>query len=681
MKENFGRNILSRLRDEEQGAILAVSAIIFGVLVFFVIAFVVDDARVKATAIDLRAKTDSICKSVAYEPMWQEEAFKLFGKQVNFINSRLMYGAQIEEAKVGFSSIQSGAEGTFVPCPGSGCRWFSDISYDVFDLPDLTLWDHDLNNGNLVACKLTATIDGVLPGIGWITPREITATSVWSRPVVSASPFNFQTGAEDEEMPGLTIAVATQMTTHATDDRFIFSGAGDFPASGPYDPKVINTSSTEVYSSNSLSHEYPNGQTITSVTALTPLPPSFDEMLVACMNPALLVRNILLSTLVEMSARHGFLRSNTNILSVNSRDPDDSAPYVAPTVISNFGESLVERQYQHPYLAYPTGGAGLNPDQSAYWLDPFSSEFHSVLSGQLRFCHQLYESHYTHERLKRFNLPGLEYEGDFLPSEYSHTTSWPGSFSTSDWDSPEPWDVCPDSNSRCLTAGEVVGTLGASQACPTGIGCIKPPPGVPDDLRPDVLSTLRYITDGSLEALKLPGLGPIFADSSDNLIVPEYPYQPEEYTGFFVLDPDRNLSTHVVFVLHKPFLLADISSLVEPALDDGRPFTLIYIPTNDAELGFIDDLADAFFASESFSAGDEGLSRLYVFSPDEPIHKEFGEACESGNVTFCSDDYLDQSDRYQAYWEYLLNPDHRFSIHRRAKEIFLDRILDKRLKM
>jgi len=714
-----------RVHDNEQGAVLVASALIFGVLIFFVIAFAVDDSRVKAAAIDLRAKTDSICKAVAYEPMWQRDAYLTFGKQVNFIRNRLLFGADIVDAKIGLSSLKSvELDQDIMDC--QNCRWYNYITDSEFSVP-VNLWTQDLFGGNLVACEIEAKIGGVLPNIGWFgDKRTIKATSLWSRPVFTGKPFDYGAylvgSIDDHEMPALSIAVATQMTTSRLHDRFLF----DDPIYDDYNPLEENSpGGNEVFSLNSLSHTF-NPENIKSANAITGT--DLEEMLVACMNPPVLVRNALLSMIVELSARHGFLRRNTSILSINSRDEFGNFDYVAPALISSFGSDLAMKRFQHPFVSYPAGrledteggstpGAfgqpkGRGNSIAAAWLNPFdyvpptSHPFgwedslighHSLVAGQLRFCHQLYRGSSTIKMLDRFDFsplyPILEYSGNFLPSEdgYQPNLSWPTGGGAEAWDISDPWSGClgdqGNSVNKCLTAAQVVASLGTTQSCPyeqTGLpidifptgSCLKPPIGSGFDLEPDVLSTMLYLTDENMHGLKSPGVGPL-----DPVAPVEYPLHSSQYTNspLFV---DKNTGSHILFVTHQPIRTETerdaISNLMVALEEDKRPVTIIYIPTSQVDVDDVDTLIEAFGVSEDYS-GTESQNRLYVFSPYEDIHQPGGDACE--NDGFCFSITASDEENFRDYWQSLLDPHQKYSIQRRAKAIFLDRILEKRLKM
>jgi len=741
------RDHLAQRLKNECGAVLAITAVIAGVLLLFFFTLAVDAGRIKTAAIDLRAKTDMICKAAAYEPMWQTEAVATFNRLVGLLPDQLSYNTTIEKANIIIPAM-AGAEafgGGAYSCPTGGiCQAYGNINHSdgPFPFPS-SMWDQDLSVGNVVACEIEAKvgtlIGGTLPNFGVLgKERTIRATSAWSRPVYSASPLSYLSyleGAQAHQMPALTIAIAPQMTTRKDDQRFLFDDS-DESYFEPYDPIRL----TDRFEAPSQGHVYlPNELSVMPAAAIDDQD-LLEEMLVACMNPAVLVRNTFLSMIVELSARHGFLRDNTEILNLNPRSISEHPEfnYVAPALIVQHGEDLASRNFQHPFTFYPVGtagdpaidpGAGAQPKGLEYssdviadsLLNPFwyganesATEHpfnwhtapeliahHSLVAGQLRFCNHLYDRGVPsgwEDPIERFAIDELEGPGYFLPQSDGFalpgTLAWPAyAGEGSSWDRANPWGDC--SSSGCLTAGEVVATLGSVQSCPyqepVGVAPLDPicqkPVDPYTDLEGDLRSFFEYLADNAAKAILSPGLFPIDLDSDKQLFDDKYPFAPQHYDG---LDT-KNIYSHILLVLHKPPNAADLGEIEqlisgEDGLNDNanrvRPITIIYLPTHSEEGNIDTSWAASFGAVEDVDATTQEANRLYVFSPYEHIHSDDGDACAGADeLEFCVSDYDTESEQFQAYWQYLLTPGHRYSIVSRAREIFLERILVEKFKL
>jgi len=745
---------------EEEGAVMAVTAVMLTVLMYFILAYAIDSARIKAAASDLRAKTDMMCKALAYEPMRQTKVTDLLDLHFDSF-SNLIYGAVPQSARVDFPVFGSteGQSGFhYLSCEPSS----SDNPNCLLVNPPALVSTSPMDVGNYLSCTVRAEVRGVLPGVGWLFDqnRIIEAVSAWSRPVRSSSSYSRADNIHDllpHEKPALTLAIATQMTTRASDSRFRFSSSD----LDPYNPLPAGASG-DLFSTVPLPHAYVPQvpyipQNMSQPAAITKAE-DLEEMLVACMNPAVLVRNTFNSMIVELASRHGHLRNNTEIISINSKDksPNTQFPYVAPALITNFGQDLALRDYQHPYVFYPAGTTTTLPQvmqqQPKSWdeasselralslINPFPQtetntphpfydfsdqthgrlmEHHALIAGQLRYCNALYAiPDVGNPRLERFALGGLEEPGPFLPSEDGYilpgSLPWlPVNTENIFWDLEEPWGTA-----ERLTAGEVVSSLGTTQSCPyeesdlpvevfweiyhEGHGeyeagtCHKiwlPPQGeeVGDfvgsfDVEPDFRSLFTFLaeTSPSNGAIVSPGIAPLDMNGEElKDSAGAHPFSESNYRYYLSTLERKNPDSHILLVMHQPVSGADtdgISELIE-GLNTGRPVTIVYIPTNrrDASVVAVDTLREAFNAETNFDEfSDINTNRLYVFSPYEEIHDSGGDSCVSPEG-FCSDGYLTESEVFREYWEYLLEPSHKYSIRSRAKKIFLERILSERL--
>jgi len=248
-------------------------------------------------------------------------------------------------------------------------------------------------------------------------------------------------------------------------------------------------------------------------------PSDREEMLAACMNPAILLRNLFLSQIIEFASRHGQYRMNSEVLLVGTqnRPPVSNNPNMlsrvinSPTTIVAYGEDLTAESYQVPYVFYDSGESSLvDPARTipetvfglpyygssqGGWIDPFATsshpdpslkEHHALIANQLRMCYHLYYG--TDHGLQRAGLDsgsGLLHDIDNTGFEpFSFNPAHPASaYSFSEklrsnlytggsdpWDQDCPWGAagCPDDSghSRGLNAAEVVSMLGSIQKCP-----------------------------------------------------------------------------------------------------------------------------------------------------------------------------------------------------------------------
>lgn len=248
-----------------------------------------------------------------------------------------------------------------------------------------------------------------------------------------------------------------------------------------------------------------------------------EEMLAACMNPAILVRNAFLATILELASRHGELRSNTEILHVNPQHRNvaslpggegsiSSAHTNHPAVMVPFGADIARRQFQLPYVSYHSGDlidsttGDVVPELAPHkngWINSFTNTtynsdpnwlyHHALIAGQLRYCYHLYQGYNgsyaamgSEAGLNRYSDRLLMHNGDFEPDIYAWSSPAAGVYKVAhsypngavangeSWDQANPWTVpAPDHTNlstapenRRLNAAELVSILGSTQNCP-----------------------------------------------------------------------------------------------------------------------------------------------------------------------------------------------------------------------
>ncbi|MCO6431306.1 MAG: hypothetical protein J5J00_10635 [Deltaproteobacteria bacterium] len=451
--------------------------------------------------------------------------------------------------------------------PLNDCKFVGEV--DSSNYPPNVL-DPVRNAGNTVGCEVVGKVRTLLLGkVRNPKANEITVRSVYWAPVRAPKlyrdyvapydPVFYKPSLDVDDkiatLPGLTIGVGTQMFTSVWDGRFRFGAPTSAP--NPLAPLAAYNAMQKFMAKQDgvLSGAQPpvswNGWTLSGVNpprhdvyfgaitrvggvfdyaasilpgnhltmvdaAAGNIPSDRESMLVSCMNPAVLVRNLFLSTIVELAARHGQLRNMTEILHINPmhRHSDffpggvGAAIPNSPAIITKYGEDIAQRLYNVPYIFYHTGiddinfetppvedwsrNLGFTTYSKNGWLNPFSAvpagfvagdanwrQHHALIAGQLRYCYHMYGSSDYFDRYRAFY--GTVFGGHaFEPSDLEMTADRPKpvAYATGDrWDqSTIDWDVntlapissSPSDNAkyRALTAGEVVSILGTTQMCP-----------------------------------------------------------------------------------------------------------------------------------------------------------------------------------------------------------------------
>ena len=252
--------------------------------------------------------------------------------------------------------------------------------------------DDRVGAGNTVICHVAATVPTF-----YFSTKTITAKSVWNLAPTSGAPLPPEdlTGSDLETYAqqvltgaGLTIAIAPHMVTPSLGNawpidwnvirHFGFSaltndGSGELSSlRNDADPEML-------YSTGSLSPPaFPFGSEVQGADfhlgGATYQQPPFsapsgnataaarirNDLAVSCLNPAVLVRNIFLSMLVELAARNGMLRNATEILLAGTQNRSTAYHYWTgspspPVKIVEFSEDLAAQKYVHPYVWFNAG--------------------------------------------------------------------------------------------------------------------------------------------------------------------------------------------------------------------------------------------------------------------------------------------------------------------------------------
>jgi hypothetical protein len=567
-----------------------VAAIAMGV--FFVMVILgIDTNRIRAAQTDLNSKLDVICGDVSHTPGNYSETLAKFQEHVKrLVTQNQIKYSRIDSVDLYLPTMPSGGGFAFkggrtfvvgdlgsnpvAPSPvcnfmaGSqtiACRIhgsaYNNDSGNPSNDPDFPpdLWNNLENAGNSVGCVVNATAKTFLLGTVQNASTQLRAKSVWWSPLRAHRPI-YDNNDPQGTSAGLTIGIGTQMFTSFFDARFRFMETGG-PPRAFYDPRLspnfvpfqAATAAHSFNSNNTLSGYLPLniGTSLWGNTLATPSigddtttisfesdldnnsplpkPSDVDSMLVSCMNPAVLVRNAFLSTIVELASRNGQLRNMTEILHMNPLHRDIN--FFQPSIISNppakivgFGQDLTSPSFQLPFISYHSGfgdlsevpvspatagvqlipGVNYSPIYSKNgWINPFFDpaappavgsaqeswlNHHALISSQLRYCYNLYLGQIAAakglERYKEFqtflNEPSYYPSVFDFPNQPGGTGSnWPAikpGVSPSKWDQDCPWkggntpNNTPSctrvANSTLLNAAEVMTALGTTQMCP-----------------------------------------------------------------------------------------------------------------------------------------------------------------------------------------------------------------------
>ena len=801
--------------------LVAAVAIGFLSLLFLLAGFT---GRVKLAQSEIRAKIDLACGDVAKQVTYSDK-INSFAKQVNyFLDSESLRYAEVLEANLVIPTMPQSddfgfyADGTYSEPVGAGdvriisgcgstdgvCKVYREVIDDSAKYPP-GFWDNIRNAGHTLSCEFKVRVKNDFLSPFFLSllqeeDSEIVLKSMWWSPVRGPSPV-YNAVNPISTSPGLTIAIGTQMYTSAMDKRFRFKDTSEYENYNPL-KKAFPVSAAGKFNffqedqlSFTLPPSYASGNPVfsaaTEIPATPRLPPgvwnfpldksswkkqeasglppfvssALDEYLTACMNPAILVRNTFLSTIVELAARHGQLRNMTEILHMNPmhRHPDfypsDERKPNLPVKLVSFGEDLAKSSFQLPYVFYHSGNPGSeypNPllsgktYQKSGWINPFQSasasgwspqsnvdvaKEHSLIAGQLRYCHSLY----TPGALKRYEerLSFLHQGSNFQPGVYEegwgdvrqrpHTSSANPQF----WDQKCQYqgltDCSPEDGAKePLTAGELVSILGSTQMCPyryedprlchdtvsANYAGHSSADSYYYELKPDIYGTLRYIFGQDL-AIKSPGIFPL----TQNTTAPR-PFSSSRY------EIAQNLNSSVLLLFHESPLvdaegdgsqpsIADIQDMVEYMLLSGadaglptkiRPITVVYMPTTyEGSLRF-NDVQDAFSKLLSEDIFDEAIyfenSREKLLAPVltfnvSPYDAEWGPRCggpgepdsddpDAGTVavdgTWTKGTVSKKQDEiFRDYWHCLLT-DEGSHIASLALNLFSERILNRQLK-
>jgi hypothetical protein len=740
-------------RGGEQGVFYVLFALIFSTILVFVLTLGLKSLLVRQVTAEIRLRASQICGGLAAQELFllRPQAVRVFRDlveaQFNNPQNPLFLEAAITLTEVSLAipgmpqgefrtvqppagawpffdqngdgvgedlaTLSAGIDFGSLPasfevqsCAGihglGDCKFYPVVRSDRF--PQV-MWNNWENAGNTVGCVVMAKLD--LPWAFTYGPTEISAVYSHWKPAWGYFPEHDPAAATADQMPGLSIAVATQMTTDSSDARFRFP-AGAWGQDDPLHdisafPPPLRPNMMQ---DQSVPRVYP-GQGSLSLTAPAQLSSAEDyrQMAAACMNPAILARDALLTTMVELAGRHGQLRASTEILHVgtqhrNLKDPleDGSGALAAsamhpipsyPAVIVPFGKDLLlpdtPGSYQLPYVFLNAGTSSngypaMGPKKGlidGFNTAPIAAEWqrhNAMVAAQLRSCHHLFQCHWALSQ-QQPSCPSGEIGRLFVENFYNPAAEssvyqpepalrkkiaagQPG-FSTA-WDQSCPWGS--ESGMSCakgggpaheaglsgLTAAEVVSALGSTQACPYaeqigGWTCVKP--GF--DSSAQITNDFRPDFRALMQYLDVGGA----AIEAPGLFPAAPGYNWPEHAGKVFGSryvSSANLHTHVLIVTHRAPGQdeADAIKAMLQAADEWqrRPLTIIFIPTSRAEAAGVQRLTEAFMAGPGDSAYHNRVYVLSPFSEDEPI--AWGGLLDPSR----------EAELFQTYWLELIEP-------------------------
>lgn len=522
-----------------------------------------------------------------------------------------------------------------------------------------------------------------------------------------------------------------------------------------------------------------------------------EEMLAACMNPLVLVRNVFLSTIVELASRHGGLRAGTEILHVNPqhRNGTSEADPIAipnpPVRMVQYGDDLAKGQYQIPFVFFNGGtessDSKLQPHKNG-WLNPFVitpqvpqgnpsdpwRRHHALITQQLRYCYHLYQGYQgpdgpdagldrylegvdLHSQNQNFEPDVFQWAMEAGPDRYPLAHHYPSGGVL--WERNCPWNpgACgagsgAPAENRGLNAAELVASLGSTQSCPyiqdglpsrdfpigdaqydpnanfidnpatpldergrcTGAGP-APLSTSTYDLRPDILGTLKYISQQQ-RGINSPGVFPLVPAAPPTL--------NEPFAAASTLGPGTPyinapiIKPHVLLVTHQRLRPAEARQIYDQIVNspgnhlEDSPITIVYLPATeiDSTVQAIDLMKCAFNVPgpancpNGIVPNNSGLTdpkrhtnELFLLSPYLPKYGGVaggGSALPPPNSSADEDpvfmvsgpsytstsNFSSEQDRFRGYWVFL-HGDPRQNVVQTARNIFFRRILRTEMKL
>ncbi len=689
----------------KRGVILPLTGIIIGAILFIFLAIGVDLRFARGARAKASLHLEEACRQAARQLPNTRNAIDVFQGQM-----RVFFASKSSGGLGGIPMTRNVNMRIFSPtlsrtlavagsvpalnqsaCPfssgGISCRFFGNLNLPpaAAAFPPEPFWNlygaagSSRSNimGDAIGCQLSMQMYSFMGEAATVVSR-----SAWqlkprgagvNQPVSNLPPL----GPRQQRGGGLLIGVATEMGVRVkaagtnVNTRFLLN-----PTINPV-VTPLGAAST-AFAGNRQSSNW-LGNTLLRSIGVAPATDNLgalelEERRTTCANPAVFVRNTMLTALVERAAR-GWLRDKTEIVSINPITFNSPTTLITsgepPTIIVRGGQDLVVPVYQLPALTFKDTRSGIATN-----LNPVTRGVPNAAQngdrerfGQLRDCYHVYGA--GGGGVARPNdvtianyVGALSFEPASITNQTEALTPAPNYIPgvTRDWDQNL-------SSPRGLTAGQTVAMLGGTRYCPSGANLTYPPPGagsnltyncpqpslrtttaVPfTDLRPDIINFLDYALSNSL-AHPMPG--------------PSNPTNP----GVGTLRTFSNYS-HVLLFTHVPITPGEIPQIrtrVTALNLNGRFVTVVYIPTNflDATDTEITRYKQAFLAADPAVPGSQSSQNVV-----------FHIWPRAGGFSVGTEDQ-----EFRTFWSTLLTATGPNNAASRAKWLWLPRLMYEELK-
>jgi len=643
----------------EDGVLIPLIGIVGLAVTVVLLILGVETSRTKAASMELRQRVDTLCALAAQTLPVQRQAAELFMDGINDLWGKIPHTTLTKMRLVLPTAVDrdlttpppdpaaactppgrsppwppGGGSGTsdFFPLIGNDCR--SEMVSCLLEWRICTplpyppgMWAPEQSAGNVIGCEVEAV---VAPVLGLSSPRPIQAKVAWAIPVVAPQPVPYD-GSNIATLKGLSIGIAPQVTTwHEAPN-----------AGGPPDRRFrLDVVSSELPTSLAALNPLNRGGfgqsnpqysrvVFPAMTVSSSEPQTASdqrELENGCVNMLSIVRNMLVSTIVELAARHGELRTMTEILVLNPKNYGSSALRSPPARIVALSQDLTRRLFELPYIVYNSSMTTTAPPHKRGWVLPTLAgessplkRHQALIANQLRACVHLFRGDSATaggiDRVPTLNLSGMNASfEDSAPQERPQVArrfSFVGSLRSDDtspfpahprdsWDAQVGSSANPPPPYRFLNAAEMVSALGSVQACPTqsvpgGVAAPCPAPSARlalagSDLAPDYESFLAYLAAGGLDS---PAPAEPTRCAAPAYLPPGLRSAPEpggsealpfgtctETAPSYALAPET--PTTVLLIGHRPPVsdaeAIAIRSQVDVLNSEGRYLTFVYLP-------------------------------------------------------------------------------------------------------
>lgn len=309
------------------------------------------------------------------------------------------------------------------------------------------------NFGNTGICYLRGEVKSELFGIslsfleGDEEEREIEVVSGFWAPVrgINSSPPLVAPPMDASNSPGMVIAVAPQMraldqiTDWGLDNRFRFPAGHEFRSGDEFDIEltpvncgnIAGDSAGPRFAFSCAKNTSLAGTTKGESLPLTEFPSDIIGKRYGCLNPLILARNMFISTLTSLAARHGQLRGRTEMYLVNSQVDGAAVDPSPPAIMLGADQDILSTDFSPPYLFFRGYelSAGVQSQLSPVFFDTDpvtgANALERYTTSQLAQCSHLFSglrdtatfSSFLQDRLAFAPNPGFNGPYDYFQGE------------------------------------------------------------------------------------------------------------------------------------------------------------------------------------------------------------------------------------------------------------------------